>query len=146
MEGEIMIPYDDPMIIDCIGMPSYFGRIKLSEKTLARLAAQPEPPSDFIIKIPKEMIMNIDTTPAPPGVIKGPGYSIETFSNHPNNGMHYVPPPPPRPRTVSFPDKTPEQLKAQAESIEARLAAARAAKEAAAAARRAAAPLPRMKE
>nr|GEX31901.1 hypothetical protein [Tanacetum cinerariifolium] len=57
----------------------------------------------------------------------GPGYSDETFVNHPNPGMHYIAPPAPTHPSVFLPKKTPEQLKAQAASVAARLAAAKAA-------------------
>ncbi|GJR28420.1 hypothetical protein Tco_1104652 [Tanacetum coccineum] len=77
---------------------------------------------------PEEMMMDIEKG----GGIKGPGYSDETFVDHPNPGMHYVAPPAPHPPSVFLPKKTPEQPKAQAESITARLASAKAVIEAAA--------------
>ncbi|GKB21327.1 hypothetical protein Tco_0855250 [Tanacetum coccineum] len=54
--GEVTIAYDDPIIIEYIGMPTYSGRMNLSEETTARLSSQPIRPSDMDlskIKLPK---------------------------------------------------------------------------------------------
>nr|GEV88782.1 hypothetical protein [Tanacetum cinerariifolium] len=65
---------EDPIVItDYIGMPTYCGPMYLSEKTIAMLESQPIRPSD------------IDLSKIKCG---GPGYSDETFVNHPNPGMH----------------------------------------------------------
>nr|GFA44715.1 hypothetical protein [Tanacetum cinerariifolium] len=84
---------EDPIVItDYIGMPTYCGPMYFSEKTLAMLESQPIRPSDIDlskIKLPtEEMMMDIEEG-------GGPGYSDETFVNHPNPGMHYVAPPAP---------------------------------------------------
>nr|GEZ74879.1 hypothetical protein [Tanacetum cinerariifolium] len=91
-----------------------------------RFGVVPEPRSpDITLRLVPTEEMMMDTEEG-----GGPGYSDETFINHPKPGMHYVAPPAPTHASVFLPKKTPEQLKAQAASVASRLAAAKAASKA----------------